>query len=245
MRVIDIWRFPVKSMGGEQLDGAEVTAAGIRGDRSHGVFDVASGTVLTGRRTPELLFAAARLAGASPADGVVLTLPDGTQLDTGRSESGEVDERLSAWLGRRVELRSAGDEGVTCECPLDFERDADWIEWQGPGGAWHDTARRRLTFVSTAALADWDRRRFRANVIVDGDGEDDLVGSEVSIGSVRLEVDNRVDRCVMVTRPQPGLERDLDVLRTVNRERGTCLSVGCVVVTPGKLAIGDEVVRAG
>jgi uncharacterized protein YcbX len=245
VRVSDIWRFPVKSMGGERLDAAEVTRTGIRGDRSHGIFDLASGTVLTGRRTPELLFASARLNGPTLADGIVVTLPGGAQLDTAVSEPGEIDRRLSDWLGRSVELRAAGAEGVTCECPMDFERDADWIEWQGPGGAWHDTARRRVTFVSTATLGAWDRRRFRANLVVDGGGEDDLVGSDVTIGSTTLEVDNRVDRCVMVTRPQPGLERDLDVLRTINRDRETCLSVGCTVTTPGTIAVGDEVVAAG
>jgi uncharacterized protein YcbX len=244
MRVTDIWRFPVKSMGGERLDAADVTTCGIAGDRSHGIFDVESGTVLTGRRTPELLFATARLAGATVGDGIVVELPDGACLHSAEAERGEVDRRLSEWLGRDVELRIAGSSGGTYECPMDFERDADWIEWQGPGEAWHDTDRRRLTFVSTATLGEWDRRRFRANVVVDGSGEDGLVGSEVSIGSARLDVDNRVDRCVMVTRPQPGLDRDLDVLRSINRERETCLAVGCRVLVPGAIALGDPVVLA-
>ncbi len=44
----------------------------------------------------------------------------------------------------------------------------------------------------------------------------------------------------MVTRPQPGgIERDLDVLKTINRERDGNLSVGALIVDPGPLAVGD------
>ena len=54
-----------------------------------------------------------------------------------------------------------------------------------------------------------------------------------------------IDRCVMVTRPQPGIDRDLDVLRTINRERETCLAIGCLVAEPGRIAIGDHVSKVG
>ncbi len=49
----------------------------------------------------------------------------------------------------------------------------------------------------------------------------------------------------MTTRPQPGgIERDLDVLRTINRERDGQLAVGSVVTLPGRMAVGDEVSKA-
>ena len=61
-----------------------------------------------------------------------------------------------------------------------------------------------------------------------------------------LDVVKPIDRCVMTTRPQPGgIERDLDVLRTINAERHTHLGVGSLVVTPGHLRVGDEVQLAG
>ena len=51
-----------------------------------------------------------------------------------------------------------------------------------------------------------------------------------------------IDRCVITTRPQSGgIERDLDVLRTINAERETFLGVGTLVVIPGQLSVGDEV----
>ncbi len=57
MQVLELWRFPVKSLQGEQLDAAEVTGGGIAGDRASALFDLDSGFGLTARRVPELLFA--------------------------------------------------------------------------------------------------------------------------------------------------------------------------------------------
>jgi uncharacterized protein YcbX len=230
VQVLELWRYPVKSLGGERLDAAPVTDLGIAGDRGWGLRDQGTGTVLTARREPRLLFASARLAGPGQ---VVITLPDGTETTD--------DGALSAWLGRPVTLARAGDEGGTYEAPMDFERDRDWVSWQGPGGAWHDSPRARLSLVGTATLGTWDRRRFRANVVLDGGGEDELVGTDVAIGGAVLRVTTPIDRCVMVTRAQPGLDRDLDVLRAINAERGACLAVGALVTTPGTIAVGDEV----
>ncbi len=97
--------------------------------------------------------------------------------------------------------------------------------------------------MSESSLRYWDRRRFRTNVIVDGSGEDDFVGGRIAIGDVRLDVRKQIDRCVMVTRPQPDLDRDLDVLKTINSERATFLAVGCLVDAPGNIAVGSEVVH--
>lgn len=239
MRVTEIWRFPVKSMGGETLLDAEVTDLGITGDRGWSLYDHATGTTLTARRTPELLDASSRLV----ADDLVITLPDGSEI----GEDGSA--RLSAWLRRDVELRAAGernlDAGGLYEVPLDAENDAEWVSWTGPGGAFHDSAKTRLSLVSTATLGDWDRRRFRTNVIVDASGEDGFVGRRISIGDVTLDVTKQVDRCVMVSRAQPGVDRDLQVLKTINAERATFLAVGCLVAEPGLLALGDEVRALG
>jgi len=236
LTVAEIWRYPIKSVGGERVADATVTDLGIIGDRGWGIFDVDTGTVLTARRTPELLFATASLAGAD----VSIELPDGTALS---SAEADVHERLSTWLDRPVELRAAGEEGGTYEVPLDFENDENWVSWQGPGSAWHDSAKSRVSLVSRATMRDWDQQRFRTNLILDGSGEDDLVGQSVRIGSIELDVMQQIDRCVIVTRPQPGLDRDLDVLRTINAERASTLAVGALVTTEGTIAEGDEITQ--
>jgi hypothetical protein len=49
-------------------------------------------------------------------------------------------------------------------------------------------------------------------------------------------------RCTMVTRPQPGLERDVDVFRSLARHHGGRFGVWTGVRTPGTVAVGDTVV---
>jgi uncharacterized protein len=231
MRVAQIWRYPIKSVGGEALRSAEVTPIGIRYDRGWGVVDDRTGNVLTARREPRLLYGSARIDGDAP----VVTTEQGDELRTSAD--------LSEWLDRPVTLtRAEGNAGGTYESPLDFENDDGWVAWQGPPDAWHDSARSRLSLVSTGSLGGWDFRRFRANVLIDGAGEDGLVGSEIDVGTCRLKITKRIDRCVVVTRSQPGLPRDLGVLRTINAERDSCLAIGARVLTAGVVEPGDRLV---
>ena len=234
--VAGLWRYPVKSMQGEALERAEVGTSGIVGDRQWAVVDLDTGLALTARRQPELLFAAAALRG----NEVVITLPDGTTTAD--------DADLSAWLGHAVTLtRADAATHGTYEIALDFEDEAgsEWLSWDGPSGSFHDSTRTQVSIIGTETLGSWDVRRFRPNVVVDGSAEDAWIGTTVGVGSTLLDIVKPIDRCVITTRPQPGgIERDLDVLRTVNRERAGNLGVGAMVTTPGHLAIGDEVTPA-
>ena len=69
-----------------------------------------------------------------------------------------------------------------------------------------------------------------------------LVRRPTTIGAATLKVTKGIDRCVMVTRPQPGLNRDLSVLRTLLRADVTTLSVGATVEVAGAVRVGDEVI---
>ena len=233
MRVMELWRYPVKSLQGEQLESVEASADGFEGDRRFAIYDLETGLGLTARRVPELLFASARWR----EDGIVeITLPDGSRAHD--------DDALSAWLGRRVALRSVDDDvDRRYENPeVDFEQETerDWAVFQGAPGAFHDSPGARVSLVSTGTIGSWDRRRFRSNVLLDGEGEDALVGSRVTLGDAEMEVGMRIERCVMTVRPQPGgIERDLQVLRTIARERDTCLAVGALVTSPGVIRVGD------
>jgi len=233
VQIAELWRYPVKSLQGERLEAVAVTADGLEGDRQFAIYDVESGLGLTGRRVPELLFASAR----TRADGTAeITLPDG-------SLAGD-DDTLSHWLGRSVALRSAATEaGRRYENVVDFEHEStsDWKPFDGAARAFHDNSGARVSLVSTATLGSWDPRRFRANVLLDGEGEDSLVGSRVTLGEATLDVGMRIERCVMTTRAQAGgIERDLDVLRTIARERDACLAVGAVVIDQGTVRFGDR-----
>jgi uncharacterized protein YcbX len=237
MRVVSAWRYPVKSMQGEQLAAASIDDLGIVGDRQWALVDTSTGLALTARRVPELLFGQARW---QDADHVEIELPDGTVTTD--------DGALSDWLERPVTLtRASGDRTGRYEIAADFEDEAgsEWFQWDGPHGTFHDSGRARVSVLATGSIGDWDRRRFRGNLLVDADGvgaENELVGHQVAIGSVTLDVIKPIDRCVMTTRPQPGgIERDLDVLRTINRDRQSWLGVGALVLQAGTLAVGDEV----
>jgi uncharacterized protein YcbX len=232
VQIAELWRYPVKSLQGERLDAVAVTADGLDGDRQFAIYDLESGLGLTGRRAPELLFASACMR----ADGTAeITLPDG-------SLAGD-DNALSEWLGRSVTLRSATTEAARrYENVVDFEHEStsDWEPFDGAAKAFHDNARARVSLVSTATTGSWDPRRFRANVLLDGEGEDSLVGSRVTLGEATLDVAMRIERCVMTTRAQAGgIESDLDVLRTIARERDARLAVGAVVIVQGTIRVGD------
>jgi uncharacterized protein YcbX len=234
MKILQLWCYPVKSMQGQPVESCDVTGNGLQGDRGWALRDNATGLTLTARRAPELLFAHGMIV-----DGRALVrLPDGTETDS--------SSELSAWLGRDVDLISASDESPTYEIASDAEDEAGspWRTWSGPGAAFHDSARARVSVIGEETLRDWPVRRFRPNILVSGGDEDGLVGSSVTNGEgVVLDVVKQIDRCVMITRPQPdGIERALDILRTVNRERGTFLGVGALVASPGSLTVGDELV---
>ncbi|MGY1807555.1 MOSC domain-containing protein [Blastococcus sp. SYSU D00669] len=233
VRVAELWRYPVKSLQGERLQRAEVGALGVAGDRQWALFDLDTGFGLTARRVPDLLFAAGRLRDDG---GVEVVLPDGTVTTD--------DAVLSDWAGRRIGLRPATGNAPRYEGIDDDESDG-WYPWHGAAEAFHDNPDFRVTLVSTGTLASWDRRRFRANVVLDGEGEDALVGTRQRLGSVVLELREPVSRCVMVTRPQPGgIGRDNGVLKTIHRERASTLAVGALVRQAGTVAVGDELTGA-
>lgn len=243
-----IWRYPVKSLQGEQLDEADIEPTGLVGDRKWGIADRDTGTVLTGRREPRLLAAAAALDGAAHP---VITLPDGMTL---RDVGAQTDEALSAWLGRPVRLVAAHDaQRGRAEAFADATDDSSTVfEWTMPPGRFVDAM--PLLILTTASLraaagiygeGDWDVRRFRPNLFVEteleGWVEDEWCGATVRIDDVELLPRQPCGRCTMVTRAQPGLARDLDIYKTVARHHDGNLGVWTAVGTGGAVRAGAEV----
>jgi uncharacterized protein len=254
MHVAELWRHPVKSLQGERLTESVIGPTGLVGDREWGIRDEATGHVLTARREPRLLLAAATWIGeGAPA----VTLPDGIALAGGGGPA--VDEGLSEWLERPVRLVPAdAATGGVGEFFADATDDtSEAIAWTMPPGRFVDAL--PLLLLTTASLrtgaarhpaGEWDVRRFRPNVLVEADGagfvEDAWCGRTVRIGAeVVVEPVQPCVRCTMVTRPQPGLERDLDVFRTLARGHDACFGVWTRVVAPGVVRAGDAVTLAG
>jgi len=107
--VTEIWRYPVKSMGGETIDAAAVGERGLHADRMWAVRDPALGAISTARRLPPLLRCTARYprdpadfpAGPGNAPEVVITLPDGEEVS---SSDPQVHARLSELVDKEVRL---------------------------------------------------------------------------------------------------------------------------------------------
>ena len=101
--VTEIWRYPVKSMGGERLDNVAVDERGMVADRMWAVRDPELGSITTARRRPALLRCGARYP-ADPlgsAPEVVIVLPDGEEIS---SADPAVHARLSELVGSEVRL---------------------------------------------------------------------------------------------------------------------------------------------
>jgi uncharacterized protein len=208
-RVAQLWRHAVKSLQGERLTAVTVDSRGVVGDRSWGVRDAASGTLLSAKRHPRLLLATATVGG----EGVVVATP-GHGPVAGR----DADAALSDLVGRRVRVEVAPEVGP----------------------AFVDEA--PLHLLTSSALASWDVRRFRPNVLLDTPLDlDELVGGRLALGAVTVEIVKRTRRCGMTTAEQPGLPKDVGVLRTLARERNLCQGVYARVVTSGRIAADDAI----
>src|SRR3954447_6787696 len=103
--VAEIWRYPVKSMGGERVARSAITTRGVHADRMWAVRDVELDTFTTARRWPVLLQCSARFvddpAGRSAEPGdvleVIVTFPDGDEVS---SSDPAIHDRLSEQIGK-------------------------------------------------------------------------------------------------------------------------------------------------
>ena len=107
--IVELWRYPVKSMGGARVPAAGLDERGLHADRLWAVRDLELGTVTTARRLPMLLGCSARFAGEPRADAgpgrvseVIVTFPDGTEVSSCDGET--MAARLSELTRKRVAL---------------------------------------------------------------------------------------------------------------------------------------------
>lgn len=114
--------------------------------------------------------------------------------------------------------------------------------WLGADLALHDEEGahfddRPLHLVTTGSLSVGDVRRFRPNLVVEGQGELSWVGRRLKVGEAVLRIVKPTRRCVMITHPQPGLPRELSLIKTCEG----VLGVYAEVEEPGRAATGGDV----
>jgi len=261
--VVALWRYPVKSMLGEQLQATDVTDRGLLGDRRHALVDRETGKVASAKfpRKWPTLFAHRATYLEPPAEGdalpaVRIQLPDGRLV---RSDETDVDRVLSAALGREVTLdRSAPEAPSLEEYWPDIEgldhRDALTDETMAPGTFFDSGVVHLLTTATLEHLGQlypegrFDVRRFRPNIVLAltngqaGFVEDAWVGRSLAIGDqVRLRITKPCQRCVMTTLEQDDLPKDPGILRAAAQHNHVRVGVYASVERGGQVRIGDEV----
>jgi uncharacterized protein YcbX len=260
MRVVgsieSVWRYPVKSMRGEELREAFLGFAGLYGDRVY-AFRTSTAPVgfpyLTGREQEQMLLYRAsfrhtdRMArppnlpeAEATAPGATPVYPDPPDLGLDVvTPSGEVlaidDPRLIGMLA------DSDNHGQGCVTLHRSDR------------AMTDCRPVSLFSVQTARQLDEevgskvDKRRFRANLYLDlvstaGFAEDAFVGRTLRIGTKAVvAVMDRDPRCKMITLNPDTAEQDPEVLRAVNRNHDNKAGVYGVVLVEGMVRPGDEV----
>ena len=262
-----LWRYPVKSMMGEELNATEVMKYGLLGDRKFAVVDAVTGKI-GGAKNPRkwgnfFEFRAAYVepphAGAK-VSAVRLTLPDGTTVTSDQPGLAQI---LSEAFGREVALAEAPGEGAASTATAEeYWPDMEGLEyrdtvtdWELPPGTFFDLA---IVHLLTTATIDrlralypqgrFEVRRFRPNIVVatgpdeQGFAENDWIGHAVAIGDqVRLRVTGPCPRCVMTTLPQGDLPKDSGILRTAAQHNQVNVGVYADVIAGGTIRRGDPV----
>ncbi|MHB1426836.1 MAG: MOSC domain-containing protein [Gemmataceae bacterium] len=261
--VVSLWRYPVKSMQGEELNASLVGERGLAGDRAYALVDSADGKVASAknpRKWPHLFAFRASYAETPRSDSkaapVRITLPDGVVLD---GTQADLAARLKLILGRDAVLKASVPEKPVLE---EYWPDIEGLDHRDkvtdesmPAGTFFDLAPVHL--LTTATLdrlrslyphGRFEARRFRPNIVAAVDGEpqafveNDWVGKTLLLGSeVRLKIIKPCGRCVMTTLPQSDLPHDSGILRTAVQHNRGHVGVYATVLHGGTVRRGDAI----
>ena len=255
-----LYRYPVKSMMGEELNATLFGSKGVVGDRLFALSDPETGKIASAKnpsKWPNLFafhatYTAPLEVGIPP---VRITLPDGTTV---QSDDADLEQVLSASLGKPVRfLSGAPASGTLEEYWPDIEglpkRDEVTDEAM-PTETFFDLAMVHL--LTTATLDELrklypqgrvESRRFRPNVVIStppeitGFAEKEWIGKVLSIGTVKLKVTGPCPRCVMTTLAQADLPKDAGILRTAVKHNNAHVGIYASVIQGGKIRRGDVV----
>ena len=238
MFLASLWRYPVKSMMGEELNTAVITDNGLLGDRSYALLDSETNKIVSAKnpkKWPEIFYFYARFNQPpelnKPIPKISITLPNGKIVN---SDQDDIKQLLSAALNRDVNL--------TKRAPTEASLEQYWPEYDGEDneisdeiisgdaheGSFFDYS--TIHILTTATLLHLQQlypagriesRRFRPNLIIStkpeqtGFVENDWVGKTIRIGDVKLLITDPCPRCVMPTLAQGDLNKDAKILRTI------------------------------
>ena len=227
--VTGLWRYPVKSMAGEAITSADLSWAGIAGDRRWAFLRPESGTSgfpwHTIRENPAMSAYVPRLLEPWRPDtsAVEVEAPGGTTYSI-------TDPCLAGELGPGVRVMRL-ERGMFDAMPVSLITTST------------------VSALCTLAGVPGNELRFRPNlVITPASGapytEDGWVGCSLHIGGAAIRVDRRDTRCVIVN-VNPGTgQPDASVLKVAGRHRHACAGVYGSTIRPGLVRVGDPVTIA-
>jgi uncharacterized protein len=252
--VESLWRYPVKSMRGEEVSQAFLGFAGVYGDRLYAFHDggaLKGFPYLTGREQERMLFYKPRFRqgqqallppNLSEAEGLGpgLTPLYGSQhdmaleIETPAGRSLSIDDP-----GLISELTEGLDDGHT----LSLVRSDRALTDCRPVSIF---SLRTMTQIGEEAGLTLDKRRFRANVYGDLSlapfGENDLIGRQLRIGTKAIVSVIAPDpRCKMITLDPETAQARPEVLRVVAQRHGGHAGLYGAVLTEGTVRTGDEI----
>jgi MOSC domain-containing protein len=226
-RVVGLWRYPVKSMGAEELAEVDVSWHGLAGDRRWAF--IRNGVVQSG-------FPWLTLRERGDMRHYLPSFVEPARPDTSpavvRTPSGVLFDVADPALG--TELCPSGvqvikqDRGIFDTFPLAL------------------ITTQTIVRLGEMVGAQLDVQRFRPNILVEAAdeapfAEDGWVGCVLRLGGLRMRVDKRDGRCVVITIDPVTTERNPAILRAVARDRQGCLGVYGSTVEPGRVAVNDPV----
>jgi uncharacterized protein len=261
--VAAMWRYPVKSMMGEEINSTIVTERGLLGDRAYALVDQVTGKVVSAknpRKWPSMFgFRAAFAEAPEMGEGfppVRITMPDGIAV---MSSHPNLDSLLSRALGSSVSFEAKPPASAKLE---EYWPDVENLahretvtEEAMPPGTFFDGAAVHILTTSTLARLHalypdgrFEARRFRPNLVVappdgqQGFVENDWLGCTLVIGSeVRLKVVGPTGRCVMTTLAQGDLPKDVGILKTAVQGNSANVGIYAAVERGGIVRAGDTV----
>ncbi len=265
--VVSLWRYPVKSMMGEELNSSYITERGLVGDRTYAVVDKQTGKVASAKNPRKWgnlfdfrsMFIDS-LHDVNDVPPVRITFPDGSNILSNHQKD-DIDSNLSKAFNREVTLtKASGFEKPGYE---EYWPDIDGLAQREtvtdeamPSRTFFDIAVIHILTTSTINRlrelypeGRFEVRRFRPNIVVESDYrekndfvENSWVGKKLTIGKdIVLKVTAPCTRCVMITLPQGDLPRDLGILGTVARYNQVHVGVYASVHRGGTIYRGDQI----
>jgi uncharacterized protein YcbX len=216
VRVEQLWRYPVKSIGGEALDAVELTPAGVPGDRAWAVWDEAAGEATWAGVLPPLM----RVTARTREDRVTVRLPDG---DLYPVDGPGLAAALTRLTGRAVRVVPHRNGEVAAPLHVLSTVDLAALAAALPGIA-------------------VDVSRFRPNLVLappDDAPPRSWLGRVLAVGSARLRITAGCVRCQMITMATPSVPLDRAVLRWVAQERANVFGAYAEVERAGAVRVGD------